>query len=276
MGSDESVAAPGGARPQTGHDKVGLSFDHGGAVARLFLAAPKANVIDAGMIAGLEQSFDELEKRRGMKAIVLGAEGPHFSFGASVEEHLPEAIEGALARLHRTLRRMQALPAPTIAAVRGQCLGGGLELALGCDLIVAESGARLGCPEIKLGVFAPAATALLPLRIAGGSATRALLTGESCSAEEATRAGLVDRLAPEGELESVLQAWLQEDFLPRSAVGLRHAAFAVRRRRSRALEEDLAELEKAYVEQLMAEPDAVEGIRAFLEKREPRWREVAH
>jgi len=145
--------------------KTRLELRRDGCVAHVFLAAPKANVLDATMISELDTIFESLERRRDLCAIVLEADGPNFSFGASVAEHLPEQIEPALARLGALLRRVTAAPAPVIAAVRGQCLGGGLELVLACDLIVAEENAQLGVPEIRLGVFPPAASALLPARV---------------------------------------------------------------------------------------------------------------
>lgn len=248
-----------------------LAFEHNHQVARLTLAAPKANILDRAMMTDLEELCAQLEPRRDLKAIVLGAEGPHFSYGASVEEHLPDRIGPTLQQLHRLLRRMVELPAPTIAAVRGQCLGGGFELVLACDLILAEEAAQLGSPEIKLAVFPPAATALLPVRIGAGPAAALVLTGTSWSGAAAAAAGLVTRTAPRNELEATLSEWLQESFLPRSAAALRHAVLATRRPLGRALAEDLPELERRYLEELMAEHDAVEGIRAFLEKRPPRW-----
>jgi cyclohexa-1,5-dienecarbonyl-CoA hydratase len=251
--------------------KARLTFEHENQVARLALAAPKANILDRAMMADLIKIVDQLEPRRDLKAIVLGAEGPHFSYGASVEEHLPDQIAGTLAKLHRLLRRMVELPAPTIAAVRGQCLGGGFELLLACDLILAEETAQLGSPEIKLAVFPPAATALLPVRIGAGPAAALVLTGASWSGAAAAAAGLVTRTAPASELEAALSDWLKKDFLPRSPAALRHAVQAARRPLQRALAEDLPELERRYLEELMTEPDAVEGIRAFLEKRPPRW-----
>jgi len=108
-----------------------------GRVARVVLAAPKANVLDRAMIEDLESLFEQLAPRRDLCAIVIGSDGAHFSFGASVEEHLPEQIEAALPRLSHLLQTIVNAPAPTIAAIRGQCLGGGLELALACDLLVA-------------------------------------------------------------------------------------------------------------------------------------------
>ena len=117
--------------------KIRVEFEHDGQVARVVLAAPKANIVDQAMMADLESAFESLASRRDLKAIVLIGERPNFSFGASVQEHLPEQISGTLTRLNGLLRRIAEAPAPTIAAVRGQCLGGGLELALACDLILA-------------------------------------------------------------------------------------------------------------------------------------------
>ncbi len=253
-------------------ERATLELDHDGRVARVRLSAPKANILDRAMIADLDRICDALAPHRGLVAIVLGAEGPIFSYGASVEEHLPGEIESVLAELHALLGRFLELPAPTIAAVRGSCLGGGLELALACDLILAEEGARLGQPEIKLGVFPPAASALLPARIGAGPAAALILTGQTWTGRRAAELGLVSRTAPDGTLEEALSQWLAEDFLDRSPAALAQAARATRRPLRRAVEEELPRLERQYVDELMAQPDAVEGIRAFLEKRPPRWR----
>jgi cyclohexa-1,5-dienecarbonyl-CoA hydratase len=254
--------------------KIRLEFEHDEQVACVVLAAPKANIVDQAMMAELESAFDRLASRRDLKAIVLTGEGPNFSFGASVQEHLPDQISGTLARLHALLRRIAEAPAPTIAAVRGQCLGGGLEVALACDLILAEETAQLGCPEIQLGVFPPAASALLPVRIGAGPASSLVLTGVSVTGAVGAALGLVARTAGPGQLEAVLAEWLAADFLPRSPSALRYAALAVRRPLMHALEQDLPVLERLYLQDLMSEPDAAEGIRAFLEKRSPRWRQA--
>jgi cyclohexa-1,5-dienecarbonyl-CoA hydratase len=252
-------------------DRARLEFSHDGQVARLVLAASKANILDRAMMGELYDLAGNLLDRRDLRAIVLTADGPHFSFGASVEEHLPGAIDEVLSALSRLLARLLELPAPTIAAVRGQCLGGGLEVVLGCDMVLAEESAFLGCPEIKLAVFPPAASALLPVKIGAGPATEIVITGESWSAEQAHDSGLVTRTCPEGTLEEALDTWLAAEFLPRSPAALYHAVRAARLPARRALREDLPELERQYIEELMAEPDAEEGIRAFLEKRPPRW-----
>jgi cyclohexa-1,5-dienecarbonyl-CoA hydratase len=249
-------------------DKIRLEFTHGDRAARVTLACPKANVLDRAMIGELDDAVSQCSSRA-LNAIVVAADGPHFSFGASVEEHLPDQIAGSLHALHALLRRIYQARAPVIAAVRGQCLGGGLELVLACDLIIADRTARFASPEIKLGVFAPAASALLPARVGQAVASQLLLTGATMTAEEAAPSGLVAKVAD--DLDAGLNQWLESDFLPRSPSSLQYACRAARLPLRLAFQEDLAELEQLYLCGLMDTPDAVEGIRAFLEKRSPHW-----
>ena len=240
-------------------------------VATLVLAAPKANILDREMMRDLDWTLNGLRPGANPKVIIISGEGPSFSYGASVREHLPDEIESTLKQLRELLIAVAHAPAPTIAAVRGHCLGGGFELALACDLILAEETAQFGCPEIKLGVFPPAASALLPVKAGLGWASKIVLTGDTYSGKDLFAAGVVSRLAAAGELDVELSRWLRSDFLPRSAAALRHAATAARLPMLRALERDLPLLECIYLDKLMREPDVVEGIRAFLEKREPQW-----
>lgn len=220
--------------------------------ARVALPSP---ILDDAAVSALDAQFAELEARRDLRAIVIEAGGAHFSYGASIEEHLPESIEASLTHFHALLRRIAAAPAPTIAAVRGYCLGGGFELALACDLIVAAEDAQFGLPEIKLGVFPPAAAALLPVRIGVAGASALILTGSNWSAAQAMQHGLVSHIGT-----------FDESFLPHKRTALRYAARAVRRNIVRALNDDLPQLERMYLEELMREDDAVDGIREFLRR----------
>lgn len=251
--------------------KASLDFTHAGRVATLTLRAPRANILDEAMIGAIQSGLRQVEARGEVCAVVIAGEGPHFSFGASVEEHLPDRIRTTLESLHDLIRGLLAIPAPTIAAVRGQCLGGGFELALACDLIVAEENATLACPEIKLGVFPPAASVLLPARIGAARAAALTITGAPLSGVEAAGTGLVARLAPAGGLDAVLEQWLADAFLSRSVAGLRFAAAAIRGSVRDAVDRLLGPAERLYLDGLMRDPDAVEGIHAFLDKREPRW-----
>ncbi|HMB70710.1 MAG TPA: cyclohexa-1,5-dienecarbonyl-CoA hydratase [bacterium] len=241
-----------------------------GAVLRLILAAPKANILDAEMIAALTRAFREAGSDADLKCVVVEGEGPHFSFGASVPEHLPGAVESMLPRFHDLFRAMFDAGVTTIAAVRGQCLGGGLELAMACNRVVAAPGAKLGQPEIRLGVFAPVASVLLAERTGRPRAEDLCVTGRIVDAEEAHRIGLVDEIA-EDPGEAAL-GWARDHLLPKSAAALRHALRAVRTPLLRHFDEDLRRVEAIYLDELMATADAEEGLRAFLEKREPVWR----
>ncbi len=251
--------------------KVRVELTHQEQVARVTLCAPKANILDSAMMAELLTAFGQLHALRSLKMILLAGEGQHFSFGASVEEHLPESIADTLRQLNHVLWEVVRAPAPTVAAVRGFCLGGGFELALACDFIIADHTAQFALPEIKLGVFPPAGAALLPLRLSPSRAAEMVLTGANWPAAKAAATGLINRAIASGEFEPEIEKWLQSEFLPRSAVALRHAVQATRRPVRNALEHELPALEGLYLEGLMQYADPAEGIRAFLEKREPRW-----
>lgn len=241
----------------------------GGALWRLRLATPKANVLDAAKIAALSEAFRAAREAPGLKCLWLEGAGPNFSFGASVEEHLPGRFEGMLSAFHGLFRTMLAASVPTVAVVRGQCLGGALELASFCTRLFAAPDARLGQPEIKLGVVAPMASLWLPERIGRGAAEELLLTGRSLTASEARAMGLVDELADDPAAAAL--GWVREHLLPLSAASLRSASRFARAGAARRLEAELAWAEAAYRDEVMTRADATEGLRAFLEKRPPRW-----
>ncbi len=243
------------------------TFD--GAVERIVLDRPKANVLDAAMMGAIREHIATLGERKGLKLLVFEGAGKHFCFGASVEEHTADQAPAMLAGFHAMFREIEALAVPTAALVRGQCLGGGLELAAFCSHVVAEKGAWLGQPEIKLAVIAPMGSVILPYRVGEGRAQDLLLTGRAASAEEAHAIGLVDLLAESGEGEAALTAWIEGNILDRSASSLRFAYRTARLALGRRLVDDLPEIERIYLEEMMATHDANEGIASFLERRKP-------
>jgi cyclohexa-1,5-dienecarbonyl-CoA hydratase len=249
--------------------KVELEKD--GALLRLRLSRPKANIVDAAMIAALQAALREHLPGVQLRAVLLEAEGPHFSFGASVEEHLPGSCAAMLRELHALILTLVASTAPVLVAVRGQCLGGGLELAAAGHLIFAAPGATLGQPEIKLAVFAPAASCLLPERIGPSRAADLLFSGRSIGAEEAHRIGLVDALADDPSHAAL--AYFEEHLAPRSPSSLRIAVHAARFDFVARVRRKLAKVERLYLKELMATHDALEGLSAFVEKRPPVWEE---
>jgi cyclohexa-1,5-dienecarbonyl-CoA hydratase len=244
-------------------------IDADGALLRLRLARPKANLIDAEMIAALHGALLAHGTNPRLRGALLDAEGPHFSFGASVEEHLPAQCAQMLAGLHALVIAMVDFPAPIIVAVRGQCLGGGLEVALAGSWIFAAPDAQFGQPEMKLGVFAPAASVLLPYRVNQPFAEDLLYSGRSVGAAEAERKGLVHVVADDPETAAL--SWFHEHLQGKSAASIACATAAARGALRREVRSRLAEVERLYLDKLMATRDASEGLVAFLAKRKPQW-----
>ncbi|MCH8303353.1 MAG: cyclohexa-1,5-dienecarbonyl-CoA hydratase [Proteobacteria bacterium] len=238
-------------------------------ILRLQLARPKANIIDAEMIDALSASLASHAADDRLMAVVLDAEGPHFSFGASVKEHLPDQCAAMLKKINALIMQMLEYPVPIVAAVQGQCLGGGLELACAASPIIAAPDAMLGQPEISLAVIAPAASCLLPERIGQAQAEMLLLSGKSIDAERAKLIGLVDEVS-EAPTEAAL-AWIDENIIGKSASSLRIALSAVRHDAVERIRVRLDAVEKVYIDTLMQTKDPLEGLNAFLEKRDPVW-----
>jgi cyclohexa-1,5-dienecarbonyl-CoA hydratase len=240
-----------------------------GAVERLVLDQPKGNVLDSRMVDGLRGKIQKLGLRQGLRLVIFEGAGRHFSFGASVEEHLPARVDGMLANFHGLFFDIERLGVPTAAIVRGQCLGGGLELATWCGRVFCDPTAVFAVPEVKLAVFPPVAAMSLRWRIGGARATSMIISGERIDGVAAAALGLADECV-DGAGAAALR-WYEENLAELSPVGLRIAWIAARRPMARALHEELPELERLYLLKLMALQDPVEGLTAFLERREPVW-----
>lgn len=246
-----------------------LEWIEPGRLARLVLDEGRGNVIDLAALARLRALVGELRAVPALRAILIDHAGEHFSFGASVADHLPERVAGMLGALHSLARELLALDVPLLAAVRGRCLGGGLELALLADRMVVAPGALLGQPEVRLGVFAPLGSLLLPRAVGARRAADLLLSGRTVGAQEALANGLAQEVA--ADPAAAAERWYQEHLASASASSLRYVTRAARRAWLPAFLAELAELERLYLEELAPTPDALEGLAAFLEKRAPRW-----
>ncbi|MBP8273058.1 MAG: enoyl-CoA hydratase/isomerase family protein [Acidobacteria bacterium] len=242
--------------------RVTLRFQH-----------PKGNIITAELVRQLRQAADDLRQLPTVRLVVLEGEGNDFSFGASVPEHAPGQIEEVLPDFHALMLDWLHLPMPTAALVRGRCFGGGFELALACDFILAADDATFALPEIALGVFAPAASVLLPARVGLAAATSALLTGATRTSAEWHALGLIERTAPVERLNAAANEWFASGIGRWSAESLRHAVNALRGPVRELAVRELARVEQVYLNDLMPSHDAREGIQAFLDKRAPRWRD---
>ncbi len=244
-------------------------LEHDEQLLRLRLNQPKANIVDAAMIAALREALTSHLGSRNLKAVLLDAEGPHFSFGASVEEHLPGQCDEMLKGLHALVIQMLESPVPILVAIQGQCLGGGLEVACGGNLLFVAPTAALGQPEIKLAVFAPAASCLLPERMGMSAAEDLLYSGRSVYGEEAGRLGLANVVADDPAAAAL--EYFQNNLMPHSASTLRMAVKAAREEFVTRTKAKIARVEELYLSGLMATHDAVEGLNAFMEKRPANW-----
>jgi cyclohexa-1,5-dienecarbonyl-CoA hydratase len=248
---------------------VSLSVD--GGLATITLDRPPLNVLTTAMMRELASALRRVASDGAVRVVRVDAAGKAFSAGVDVSEHLGDLLPAMMEALADLFLAFEEVPQPIVAVVSGACLGGGLEVALGCDLIVASENATFGQPEIKLGVFAPPATVLLPRRIGLGAATGMLLTGETVTAGDAFRMGLVNAVLPADEFAAAAQSWVGK-VLSLSGSALLRAKRAIRESTPLPLRDAHAHVHDIYMEDLMATEDAHEGLRAFVAKRPPSWR----
>ena len=252
--------------------KVIIKYTHENSIARVILTDGKGNVLDHVMMEELQAVFNEFKNKPEIKLITFEGAGKHFSFGASVEEHKKEFAAAMLRGFHQLFYSLRDLAIPTAAIISGQCLGGGMELALMCNFMFADKTAKFGQPEIVLGVFPPPASILLPEKIGLARAEDLLLTGKTISAEEAKSIGLLNEIFEDRvTMDLETEKWIEKNILPKSASSLRFAVRASRAKFNHLLSNFLPQLENLYVKQLMETYDANEGINAFIEKRTPVW-----
>lgn len=246
-----------------------------GGVATLVVDRPPLNALSYQAKEEIAGCLEEVAADSAVRClIVCGAGGRAFSVGSDIKE-FPEVTARLLGRQraaheHAVNNRLDCFPVPTVAAIEGHCLGGGLELALACDLRVAGETSRLGLPEVTLGVFpAGGGTERLPRLIGEARARELIYTGEPVDAREAWRIGLVNRVAPAGQALRVAQE-LGRTIASRPALTLR----TVKAVMDRGLHMDLLEAEQIAIEAIgdLFQSEAVqEGVAAFLEKRPPRF-----
>ena len=240
-------------------------------LARVELDRPPLNVIDLAAAPEIAAAVEGVASRDDVAVIALSGRGKAFCAGVDVRDHLPDRGADMLRAFHRVCVALLEAPQPVVGVVHGAALGGGCELTLVCDLVIASERATFGQPEIRLGVFPPLAAVALPRMIPFHRASDLLLTGRIVDAAEAREAGLVNRVVREAELAAAAEGTL-EALLALSPASLRLTKEAMARSRVRPTAEEVTSAERFYVERLMRTPDAVEGLQAFVEKRAPVWR----
>lgn len=236
------------------------------------ICRPPMNVLDIPTIQELNSALRTVKaNEHAVRALVITGKGDKaFSAGVDVSDHSPGNVNTMLEIFHEFFLCLDALDIPCIAAVKGAALGGGCEVALCCDLVVAADNAKLGQPEVKVGVFATLATVILPRLIPSKRAFELLVSGDLISAKEAHALGIVNSVVPLGSFDEGLQGFLRRVTGLSSPV-LRTMKRALRKSRELPLHEGVKEVEHVYLNELMRTKDAQEGLRAFLEKRAPVW-----
>jgi cyclohexa-1,5-dienecarbonyl-CoA hydratase len=250
-----------------------LRIERRGSVARLVLDRPPLNVLNIAMLEELDAALAGLAAEPDLKVLVLAGAGRAFCAGADVGDHLPDRVAPMLHLFHRVVKRLLGFECPTIAAVHGAALGGGCELAIACDLIIARDDATLGQPEIKLGVFPPVAAALLPRRVGMQRALDLVLSGRSVDAGEAKAMGLVSTVVYADDFAGVCDSYAGR-LAALSGPVLRLTKRVVLESAARPERTAIDHAETVYLDELMRLQDAREGLAAFLEKRSPNWKEA--
>jgi len=223
------------------------------------------------MLDELSAAWSDVEDLKAQVAVISGAGERAFSAGVEVADHAPGKIEAMLERFHRVILRIRKSDCVSIAAIHGHTLGGGAELAMMCDLIVAADDAQMGQPEISLGCYPPVAVAYLPGAVGLHKASEMVLVGEPVGAVDAERLGIINKVVPRDQLIEAVDAYVDK-LLTRSSAVLALAKRALREGAGHHFEKALDRVHELYVRDLARTEDIVEGMNAFLEKRPPAWK----
>lgn len=229
------------------------------------------NVLDIALLHELGQTLNACAEDATADIVVLQGAGERaFSAGVDIGDHTPDKAVAMLEVMHGVIRQLLSLPQVTIALIRGVCLGGGCELASCCDLLLASEDSSFATPEIRVGCYPPVALARFPALVGYHRAAEMILTGRRFSAQEALAIGLVNRVLPKEQLESGLEALL-DDLRGNSGAIMRIAVKGLRELSLKSFSDELRRSEAIYRDELLPTQDAAEGIQAFLEKRRPCW-----
>jgi cyclohexa-1,5-dienecarbonyl-CoA hydratase len=240
--------------------------------AFLTINRPPVNILDISTMEEMNDALDNLIDNSDVKVLVISSSGEKaFSAGVDVSEHEEDKVEKMLQVFHNIFRKMSRLDQVTVAAIKGLTLGGGCEVAIFCDMIFAAENVKIGQPEIKLAVFPPIALLVFPQLVGLKRASELLLSGKIIDAKEAERIGLVNKVVPLESFDAEVQEFIRP-ILELSSVGIKYSQRGIQLGLETTFSDGLEKIEKIYRDELMASEDAHEGLKSFLEKRKPIWK----
>ncbi len=242
-------------------------------VAEIVLNNPPVNIMTQAMMIEINSVLEDLIKDEKLHLLIFKAEGKHFSAGADVAEHTKEKCPEMIPEFIKLFSQLNLVTCPVIAVVQGMALGGGCELATFCDMVVASEKAKIGQPEIAVGVFPPIGAVIFPHLVGRNRAIELLLSGDIISAEEAEKIGLINKVFPEDTFQENADEFISK-FKNKSSIVLKLTKKAIDQSYYSAVTKAMSDAEKIYLDELMETNDANEGIQAFMEKRNPEWKGI--
>lgn len=239
-------------------------------VARIVLNRPKHNVFNIDMMRELTGLLADLDKDADLKCVVISGKGASWCAGVEVGDHSPELAPEMIRVFDLLLKQIESMAVPTIAAVHGACLGGGMEVAIACDMVVGATAAVFGQPEIKLGFFPPYAAVRLPHLVGPAKAIEICTTGRRYTAEAMFRMGLLaDLLEPDAFEDGI--AALVKEICQSSPLIIRLNKRAVNRHLEMSPAAAMKSVNDMFLNELMKTEDTQEGLNSFAEKRRAVW-----
>jgi cyclohexa-1,5-dienecarbonyl-CoA hydratase len=241
-------------------------------VAKIIINRPPLNILNAEAINEITLALKNIELDKGISVIVISGAGDRaFSAGVDIKEHFPDKAAGMLDLFHKMFHVMAEVDKPIVAVVNGVALGGGCELAIAADIVIASDRAQFGQPEISVGAIPTVAAALMPKLIGRKKAFELIFTGDIITAQEAKELGLVNKIVPADKLAETVDGLLRK-LKEKSPIVLKLVRKAVYQGLEKDFKRALDGVTDVYVNELIKTEDAVEGLEAFLEKRKPQWK----
>ena len=244
-----------------------IKIENDGQVVKIILDRPKHNVLDIPMMNELNAELEKIAADEELKCVVLTGEGRSFCAGVEVGDHKREMV----ATFNRIFELINMIDIPVIAAVNGACLGGGMEVAIACDIVIASEKAIFGQPEIKLGFFPPYAAIRLPELVGPAKAIEILTTGQNYSAQASKDLGFVSQVASVDDFEELVQKQVKQITMA-SPLIIRLNKRAVKRHIGTSFAQGVDLVSDYFLNTLMKTEDTLEGIASFEEKRRAVWK----